>query len=90
MSTLAPDRKVNAPAKTAAKKGAPKRALEPLLGAPARLGTHVVHLSDPEMKGALDEIKRRIRDEPGFKQQLMQSAGILNAKGKLTKLYGGR
>lgn len=53
------------------------------------LGTHVVRLSDPEMKSTVDEIKRRIREEPGYGRSLLQSAGIVNKKGKLTKAFGG-
>jgi len=74
----------------AAAKRAPKKPALAVQVVTARVGTHVVHLSDPEMKQAMDEIKRRIREEPGYKISLLQSAGIVNAKGKLTKLYSGR
>lgn len=48
-----------------------------------------VYLSDPEMKDVRDELMRRIREEPGFGRGLMQNAGIIDASGKLTPLYGG-
>ena len=84
MSTALP-RESRGNAKPAAK---PVKSATPT--ASRAVGNHVVHLSDPEMKDTLAELKRRIKEEPGFKRSLLESAGIVNAKGKLTKLYGGR
>lgn len=86
--------KVRKPARKVAVKAAPAKMASkaaPVLAAPSHwpVGTRVVHLSDPEMKDVLADIKRRIKEEPGFGRSLLQSAGIVNAKGKLTKLYGG-
>lgn len=47
----------------------------------------VVRLSDPEMKATVDAIKRRIKEEPGFGKALLQSAGILDAKGGFAEMY---
>lgn len=48
-----------------------------------------VHLSDPSMQPFMDELRRRIKEEPGFGRALMHDAGILTARGKLTKAFGG-
>ena len=52
-------------------------------------GRRIGRLSDPCMQPALEEMRRRIRDEEGFAKLLLQEAGILDAKGKLTRKAGG-
>ena len=49
----------------------------------------MVHLSDPEMKPAMDAIKLRIQNDPAYALSLLQSAGIATPGGKLTKRFGG-
>lgn len=48
-----------------------------------------VRLSDPSMRPFMDELSRRIKEEPGFGRSLMHDAGILTTRGKLTKAFGG-
>ena len=49
----------------------------------------VVRLSDPVMKKDMGELKRRIAVDPGFGRKLLRQAGIVTAKGNLTKRFGG-
>lgn len=72
-----------------AKRAQPVAAVVPQQPKSWPVGTRVIHLSDPEMQDVMADIKRRIKEEPGFGRALLRSAGIVNAKGKLTKLYGG-
>lgn len=48
-----------------------------------------LRLSDPEMKPTLDAFRARIRKDPDFGRHLLQESGIVDAKGKLTKPFGG-
>ena len=48
-----------------------------------------LRLSDPEMAGAMQRLKDRIANEPGFALRLLTSAGIANAEGTLAEAYGG-
>lgn len=48
-----------------------------------------LRLSDPEMAGAMQRLKDRIANEPGFALYLLTSAGIANADGTLAEAYGG-
>lgn len=49
----------------------------------------MVHLSDPQMKPAMEQLKQRIASDPDFARSLLRSAGIVTAKGKLAKRFGG-
>jgi hypothetical protein len=53
------------------------------------VGVHMVRLSDPEMRPAMDRLKERIASDPEFANSLLQSAGIVTPKGKLTKRFRG-
>lgn len=53
------------------------------------LGNRIVRLTDPEMKPAMDEMRHRIRTDPEYAKSLLRSAGLLTAKGKVPKAYGG-
>lgn len=57
--------------------------------APHTTGAHLVYLSDPELKPAMDRLKQRIATDPAFAHSLLNNAGIVTAKGKLTKRCGG-
>jgi hypothetical protein len=46
-------------------------------------------LSSPEMASAMQQLKDRIANEPGFALSLLTSAGIANADGTLAEAYGG-
>jgi hypothetical protein len=48
-----------------------------------------LRLSDPEMKASMDAIRNRIKTDPLFGRQLLRQSGIVDAKGKLTKSFGG-
>lgn len=48
-----------------------------------------LRLSDPEMKPTLDAFRARIRKDPAYGRHLLQESGIVDAKGKLTKPFGG-
>ena len=48
-----------------------------------------LRLSDPEMKPTMDALRQRIKADPAFGRDLMRQAGIITAKGKLTKAFGG-
>ena len=48
-----------------------------------------LRLSDPEMKPAMAEMRRRIKSDPAFRRHLLKQAGIVDAKGKLAKSFGG-
>lgn len=83
-------------AKTTAKTRAPAGRAASFAGtsvtkgvAPRPVDTRMVRLSDPEMKPAMDRLKARIASDPAFAQSLLHSAGIVTAKGKLTKRFGG-
>ena len=76
------------------KKSGGRTAVAPVASTPAHTGwpsaARVVRLSDPDMASKMAELKQRIESEPGFGRSLLQQAGIVTAKGKLTKIYGGR
>lgn len=57
--------------------------------APRMIGAPLVYLSDPELKPAMDRSKQRIATDPAFAHSRLYNAGIVTAKGKLTKRYGG-
>lgn len=57
--------------------------------APRMIGAHLVYLNVPELKPAMDRLKQRIATDPAFAHSLLKNAGIVTAKGKLTKRYGG-
>lgn len=46
-------------------------------------------LSDPEMKPTIDALKKRISEDPAFRRSLLQSAGLIDKRGKPTKAFGG-
>ena len=71
-----------------APRSAPQTALKTATAESASSG-RIVRLSDPEMRGFIEDIKHRIKTEPGFGRSLMRSAGILTPSGKLAKKYGG-
>jgi hypothetical protein len=48
-----------------------------------------MRLGDPEMKPTMDALRQRIKDDPAFGRQLLRQAGIVDAKGKLAKSFGG-
>lgn len=41
------------------------------------------------MKPTMDALRKRIKADPEFGRELMRQAGIITAKGKLTKAFGG-
>jgi len=49
----------------------------------------VVRLSDPAMKKGMGELRQRIAADPEVGKKLLRKAGIVTAKGNLTKRYGG-
>lgn len=51
--------------------------------------TALRRLSDQEMQPAITALKQRIASDPAYAQSLLQGAGIVNAKGKLTRRFGG-
>lgn len=57
--------------------------------APRSVAGRVVLLSDPEMRPAVDRLKAKIASDPQFALSLLQSAGIVTAKGKLSRRFGG-
>ena len=48
-----------------------------------------VRLSDPEAQASMAAIRQRIKEDPAFGRELLRKAGIINAKGKVTKAFGG-
>lgn len=46
-------------------------------------------IASPEMAGEMAELKRRIKDEPGFGASLLREAGIINERGELAERFGG-
>lgn len=48
-----------------------------------------LRLSDPEMKPTMAAFRARILKDPAFGRHLLQESGIVDAKGKLTKPFGG-
>ena len=58
---------------------------QPMSGAQSRQ----IRLTDPNMNGEMAALKRRIASDPCFGVSLLQKAGIVDANGKLTKVFGG-
>lgn len=50
--------------------------------------TKTGHLQDYPQEMA--ELKRRIKDEPGFAKSLLRDAGIINEDGTLAERFGGK
>jgi hypothetical protein len=46
-------------------------------------------LSDPEIQAETAVEMRAMKQDPKLAKRFLQEVGILNAKGKLTKRYGG-
>lgn len=55
--------------------------------APAFQQRRIQRLSDPENAQCLADMKKRILNDPGFAQRMLQGAGILDAEGNLTQPY---
>jgi hypothetical protein len=53
------------------------------------VGVEPRRLSDPDMQPKIAALKQRISKDPAYAQSLLQGAGIVNAKGKLTRRFGG-
>ena len=67
----------------------PKTLNIPRASSEALLKNPHLRLSDPEMKSTMDALRKRIKADPEFGRTLMRQAGIITAKGKLTKAFGG-
>ncbi len=63
-----------------------REGLEPLYAAPQQTKTGHLHDYPQEMA----ELKRRIKDEPGFAKSLLRDAGIINENGTLAERFGGK
>lgn len=48
-----------------------------------------LRLSDPEMKPTMAAFRERIMADPTFGRHLLQESGIVDAKGRLKKSFGG-
>lgn len=44
----------------------------------------------PHVNPLSPELKRRIKDEPGFAKSLLRDAGIINENGTLAERFGGK
>lgn len=53
------------------------------------VGSQLVRLSDSSVRAQLEVTKRRIKSDPDFARNLLRDAGIVTAKGNLTKKSGG-
>lgn len=47
-------------------------------------------ISDPEMKGRVDALKKQLSSDPEKAKAFLQEAGILTRGGNLSKRFGGR
>lgn len=52
-------------------------------------GKPIIRLSDSSIRAQLEVTKKRIRKDPDFARDLLRDAGIVTAKGNLTKKSGG-
>lgn len=73
--------------KTAGRTGGKAPAL--YLGAKPRTGHVVMRLSDPSLKPDISKLKEKLRTDPKFALETLQSAGIATSTGKLTKRFKG-
>lgn len=46
-------------------------------------------LADPASAGAVEDLRREITRSPEAAREFLRSIGIVNARGRLTKTYGG-
>jgi hypothetical protein len=73
-----------------AKRTTRSRAYSSTPSAVASSGTHIVRLSDPEMRPAMDALRKRLTSDPAAARQWLQDLGYLTAAGNVTRRYGGR
>jgi hypothetical protein len=48
-----------------------------------------MRLNDPEMKPTIDAIRLLIQQDLAFGRELLRQTGIVTAKGRLARVFGG-